>query len=58
MRQPLILKRALANRPSGEWNQDDFDVLAEGTVIGRIFKANASPLGASWMTAPRLLSAR
>jgi GAF domain-containing protein len=25
----LILKRASASRPSGEWNDDDFDVLAE-----------------------------
>jgi hypothetical protein len=37
----LILKRASASRPSGEWNDD--------VVIGRIFKANASPVGASWM---------
>jgi hypothetical protein len=45
----LILKRAAASRPSGEWNDDDFDVLADGVVVGRIFKANASPVGASWM---------
>jgi hypothetical protein len=32
----LILKRASASRPSGEWNDDDFDVLADGTVVGRI----------------------
>jgi hypothetical protein len=24
-------------------------VLAEGVVVGRIFKANAAPVGASWM---------
>jgi hypothetical protein len=36
----LILKRAAASRPSGEWDQDDFDVLTDGTVVGRIFKAN------------------
>jgi hypothetical protein len=24
-------------------------VLADGTVVGRIFKANASPVDASWM---------
>jgi hypothetical protein len=36
---PLILKRASASRPSGEWNDDDYDVLAEGAVVGRIFKA-------------------
>jgi hypothetical protein len=45
----LILKRASASRPSGQWNDDDFDVLANGIVVGRIFKANASPVGASWM---------
>jgi hypothetical protein len=46
----LILKRASASRPSGEWNDDDFDVLANGAVIGRIFKANAAPVGTSWMS--------
>jgi hypothetical protein len=45
----LVLKRASASRPSGEWNDDDFDVLANGVVVGRIFKANASPVDASWM---------
>jgi hypothetical protein len=34
----LILKRASASRPSGEWNADDFDVVEDGTVVGRIFK--------------------
>jgi hypothetical protein len=43
------LKRAAASRPSGEWNDDDFDVLADGVVVGRIFKANASPVGVPWM---------
>jgi hypothetical protein len=28
--QLFILKRAAASRPSGEWNDDDFDVLADG----------------------------
>jgi len=35
----LILKRASASRPSGEWNDDDYDVLADGVVVGRIMKA-------------------
>jgi predicted nucleic acid-binding Zn ribbon protein len=26
-----------------EWNDDDFDVLADGEVVGRIMKANAAP---------------
>jgi hypothetical protein len=47
----LILKRASASRPSGEWNEDDFDVLADGTVVGRIMKAAAAPVGSSWMWA-------
>jgi hypothetical protein len=45
----LILKRASASRPSGEWNDDDFDVLADGEVVGRIFNVAASPMGTPWM---------
>jgi hypothetical protein len=32
----LILKRAW--RSSGKWGDDDYDVLADGVVVGRIFK--------------------
>jgi hypothetical protein len=28
--------RAAASRTSGEWNDDDFDVLTDGVVVGRI----------------------
>ena len=45
----LILKRASASRSSGEWNDDDFDVLAAGAIVGRIFNANAAPVGSPWM---------
>jgi hypothetical protein len=45
----LILKRASASRPSGQWGDDDFDVLADGVVVGRIFLSNASPVGTPWM---------
>jgi hypothetical protein len=45
----LILKRAAASRPSGEWNDDDFDVLADGAVVGRIIKVHAAPVGLPWM---------
>ena len=45
----LILKRASVSRPSGEWNDDDYDVLANSEVVGRILKANAAPVGAPWM---------
>jgi hypothetical protein len=34
----LMLKRATASRSSGEWNDDDYDVLADGAVVGRILK--------------------
>jgi hypothetical protein len=47
----LILKRASAARPSGEWSDEDYDVLADGVVVGRIFKANAAPVGESWTLA-------
>ena len=47
--QSLILKRASASRPSGKWNDDDFDVLADGVVVARIVKAAASPVGKPWM---------
>ena len=45
----LLLKQATLSRPSGQWNDDDFDVLANGEVVGRIYKANAAPVGSPWM---------
>ena len=45
----LILKRASASRPSGDWNDDDYDVLADGAVVGRILKVHAAPAGSPWM---------
>jgi len=45
----LLLKRASAGRPSGDWNDDDFDVLADGVVVGRILKVHAAPAGSPWM---------
>jgi hypothetical protein len=38
----LVLKRAAASRLSGEWSEDDYDVLCEGAVVGRIMKAAAA----------------
>src|SRR5260370_21151702 len=43
----MKLKRASASRPSGEWNDEDYDVLADGIVVGRIMKPVPSPLGIS-----------
>ena len=37
------------SRSSGEWNDADYDVLADGAVVGRIFKSIKSPLDAPWM---------
>jgi hypothetical protein len=45
----LILKRASASRISGEWSEDDYDVLADGKAVGRIFKVHAAPVGTPWM---------
>src|SRR5262245_12240069 len=38
-----------ASRPSGEWSDDDYDVLAEGAIVGRIFKASAGAVGSPWI---------
>jgi hypothetical protein len=45
----LVLKRALASRPSGEWNDDDYEVIADSLVVGRIMKAAAAPVRTPWM---------
>ena len=41
----LILNSANASRSSGEWSDDDYDVLADSAVVGRIMKAAAAPVG-------------
>ena len=45
----LVLKRASASRLSPEWSDDDYDVLAEGIVVGRVMKAAAAPVGQPWL---------
>jgi len=45
----LILKRASASRPCGEWYDDDYEVLSDDIVVDRIFNAAASPIGTQWM---------
>jgi hypothetical protein len=42
----LILKRA----PIGD-NQDDYDVLENGVIVGRIFKVPVAPQGRPWIWA-------
>jgi hypothetical protein len=34
----FILKRAKFSRPSGQWKDEDYDVLADGEVVGRILE--------------------
>jgi hypothetical protein len=48
---PLILKRASASRPSGQWRDDDYNVLENGIVVGRIFKVPVAPPDRPWMWA-------
>jgi hypothetical protein len=38
----LILKFGSASRPSGEWRDDDYEVVENG-VVGRIFKVEVAP---------------
>jgi hypothetical protein len=39
----LILKRAYISRPDGQWQDEDYDVIADGKVVGRIYEdASAS----------------
>src|SRR5260221_49513 len=45
----LVLKRAAASGLSGEWSEDDYDVLCQGAVVGRIMKAVAAPVGTPWL---------
>jgi hypothetical protein len=46
----LTLKPADTSRPSGQWSDDDYDVLENGVVAGRIF-LSAAPRNRPWMWA-------
>src|SRR5262245_34078926 len=49
-RRQLFANDAIAaSRLSGEWSDDDYDVLADGIVVGRIMKAAAAPVGSPWL---------
>jgi hypothetical protein len=47
----LILKRTKVSRPSGQWRDDDYVVLENGVVVGRIFKVPVAPQDRPWMWA-------
>jgi hypothetical protein len=36
----LILKRASASRPSGTWKDENYGVVADGKVVGRILETD------------------
>jgi hypothetical protein len=51
---PLILNRASASRSSGQRRDDDYDVLENRVVVGRIFCLDVvGPQGRRWMWASR-----
>ena len=41
----LVLKRGKFSRPSGQWKDKDYDVLADGKPVGRIYKPRDSRFG-------------
>ena len=45
---PLILERASASRQSGQWRDDDYDVLEDGVIVGRIFLSLIAPKDTPW----------
>src|SRR5262249_16878982 len=44
----LILKRGSARRLCGGGREGDYDLLAAGIVVGRIFKGAAAPCVVAW----------
>ena len=44
----FVLKRAWASRSSDQWNDDDFDVLYKGAIVGRVYKATGRTLSEFW----------
>jgi hypothetical protein len=45
----LFLKRSKVSRPSGQWRNDDYDVIFKGAVVGRLFLSAAAPQDRQWM---------
>jgi hypothetical protein len=41
-RSLLILKRVSASRSSGQWQDEDYDVLADGKAVGRIYEQGSA----------------
>jgi|EndMetStandDraft_8_1072994.scaffolds.fasta_scaffold664558_2 hypothetical protein len=47
----LIRKRANASRSSYQWRDDDYDVLEDGVLVGRIFVSPTAPTPPSYESA-------
>jgi hypothetical protein len=45
----LILRRPSAYRRSDEWRDDDYDVIFDTAVVGRIMRVAAAPEVTPWM---------
>jgi hypothetical protein len=46
----LTLRRASTSRPSGTWSDEDYDVISDRTVVGRIYEdaSGSTPPGMRW----------
>jgi hypothetical protein len=54
----LILKRANSSRPDGQWSDEDYDIIADGKVVGRILQENTSgPPELRWVWSVRVTPA-
>jgi hypothetical protein len=47
----LILRRANTSRLSGQWSDEEANVLENGGIIGRVFKVPIAPAEPLWMWA-------
>jgi len=45
----LILKHSKVARPSGQWRDNDYDVICKGEVVGRVFLSPGAPADKPWM---------
>jgi hypothetical protein len=55
-----FLKRARASRSSGQWQDEDYDVLADGKVVGCILESGSrfDPPGLQWTWSIMIVPAR
>jgi hypothetical protein len=47
----LVLKRVSISRSDGQWSDEDYDVLADGKVVGRIYEDATAAI--RWFLVPR-----